>query len=79
MACKGVALRMVVKEDSFLVILTTLALPVYFEDWTAVAEEGKCTSCGMFPNKTARYGNAVCWTCRLRLHSAAISIAIYYV
>ena len=43
---------MTVKEDSYLVILTTLVLPVYFEGWTAVAEAGKCTLCarGMFPN-----------------------------
>ena len=34
---------MVVKEGSYLVILTTLVLPVYFEGWTAVAEAGKCT------------------------------------
>ena len=43
---------MAVKEGSYLVILTTLVLPVYFKGWTAVAEAGKCTRCarGMFTN-----------------------------
>ena len=75
---KGVALRMAVKEGSFLVILTTLVLPVYFKDWTAVAEAGKCTRAVWHVPKSklrqlASYGNAACWTCWPRLDSAAIS------